>query len=154
MLDEVDQEGIEAAGAPVVEIEIDVLASEVRDQRLGGVPLNEKRRSGGIDQVALAGLDIEREAQAVARSFLDGSVLGVSCPIAVVWADRKLLAINATTSTRKRRGAVAGLRARSCRRCRYSPTSRQGHDSKTRTQSSNPELLVPGCGRNRRGPIA
>lgn len=31
---------------------------------------------------------------------------------------------------------------------------RQRLDSKTRTQSSNPELLVSDSGRNRRGPVA
>ena len=51
---------IEAAGAPIIKVLIDILAGQLRDQPPGRVAMNEKRRACSILEVAFAGLGIER----------------------------------------------------------------------------------------------
>ena len=52
VLDEGNQERVEAPGAPIVEVPIDLVAGELRDQRPGGVAMNEEGLALGIFEMA------------------------------------------------------------------------------------------------------
>jgi hypothetical protein len=54
MLDELNQNRIEAAGAPIVEVELYIVTPQLGDQRPRGVPLNEEGFTGRILKISLA----------------------------------------------------------------------------------------------------
>src|ERR1700730_6505076 len=63
MLDELNQNRIEAPGAPIVEVELYIVTPQLGDQRPRGVPLNEGWFSGRILKIALARPNGERKSR-------------------------------------------------------------------------------------------
>ena len=61
MLHHLEEDGVEALRDAVVEIEGDILATGVDLERPGAVADDEERVAPGIDEIALAGLDAQRE---------------------------------------------------------------------------------------------
>ena len=63
MLDELNQDRIEASGSPIVEVDLCIVTPQLGNQRPRGVPLNEEGFTGRILKIPLARPNGERKSR-------------------------------------------------------------------------------------------